>query len=109
MARRHGCAVVPGDMMMDWVTPAGGGAAAQSQQAVRGAGRARRWRGLTVRWRELAAVAPSWRRASPVPTTLFTSQPCDRGGRGGLGDDGERVVAEVGQHVHGLADDASGL
>ena len=38
MAFRRGCCVVPGDMMIDWVTPARGGAAAQSLWVVRGAG-----------------------------------------------------------------------
>jgi hypothetical protein len=46
----------PGDMMIDWVSPACGDAAAQSNQAVRLAcsGRQR----LTAVRRELAAVVP---------------------------------------------------
>ena len=46
----------PGDMMIDWASPACGDAAAQSNQAVRLAlsGRQR----LTADWRELAAVVP---------------------------------------------------
>jgi len=47
----------PGDMMIDWVSPPGGDAAAQSNQAVRlvpGKDRQR----LTAAWRELAAVVP---------------------------------------------------
>ena len=47
----------PGDMMIDWVSPACGDAAAQSNQAVRLA----LWQGrqrLTADRRELAAVVP---------------------------------------------------
>ncbi len=46
----------PGDKMIDWVSPACGDAAAQSNQAVRLARAGRRW--LTADWRELAAVVP---------------------------------------------------
>ena len=50
----RGCC--PGDMMIDWVSPACGDAAAQSNQAVRLA----RWgrQRLTAARRELAAVVP---------------------------------------------------
>ena len=53
--RGFGCC--PGDMMIDWVSPACGDAAAQSNQAVRLALVAGRQRLTAVR-RELAAVVP---------------------------------------------------
>jgi hypothetical protein len=42
----------------------------------------------------------------PVPVLNLSG---DGAGRGRLGDDGERLVAEVGQQVYRLADDAPGL
>ena len=48
----------PGDMMIDWVSPACGDAAAQSNQAVRLALRGKGRQRLTAPWRELAAVIP---------------------------------------------------
>ena len=52
----RGCC--PGDMMIDWVSPACGDAAAQSNQAVRVALREQGRRRLTAVRRELAAVVP---------------------------------------------------
>jgi hypothetical protein len=48
----------PGDMMTDWVSPACGDAAAQSNQAVRLALRGQGRQRLTAARRELAAVVP---------------------------------------------------
>ena len=48
----------PGDMMIDWVSPACGDAAAQSNQAVRLALRGKGRQRLTAARRELAAVVP---------------------------------------------------
>jgi hypothetical protein len=48
----------PGDMMIDWVSPACGDAAAQSNQAVRLAFRGKGRQRLTAARRELAAVVP---------------------------------------------------
>src|SRR5688500_648341 len=105
MAFRHVHLVVSGDMMIDGLTPPVEGAAAQSLWAVRGAG-CRRWRGLTATCPELAAVLYPHRDVrlarSHSPASRLSG---DRGRCGGLGGDGERVVAELGQDVHGLADD----
>ena len=58
LPRSAGRSCCPGDKMIDWVSPACGDAAAQSNQAVRLAlsGQGRQW--LTADWRELAAVVP---------------------------------------------------
>jgi hypothetical protein len=98
---------VPGDMMMDWVTPACGGAAAQSHWAVRNPGIP----ALARSDKDVPGAGrgddPSrwWCRPRPTPAR----SPSDHGGRCRLGDDRERVLAEIGEHVYGLADDAPGL
>jgi hypothetical protein len=42
----------------------------------------------------------------PVPRPVLSG---DAAGCGRLGDDGERLITQIGQQVHGLADDAPGL
>jgi hypothetical protein len=58
LPRPAGTRAVPGDMMMDWASPAGGG---RGRSVFGGRPRALRGRagsGLTAVWRELAAVIP---------------------------------------------------
>ena len=54
----RGAGCCPGDMMIDWVSPPCGDAAAQSNQAVRLALREQGRQRLTADRRELAAVVP---------------------------------------------------
>jgi hypothetical protein len=58
LPRSAGLGCCPGDMMIDWVSPACGDAAAQSNQAVRLALREQGRQRLTAARRELAAVVP---------------------------------------------------
>jgi hypothetical protein len=58
LPRSAGLGRCPGDMMIDWVSPACGDAAAQSNQAVRLALRGKGRQRLTAARRELAAVVP---------------------------------------------------
>ena len=58
LPRSAGRSCCPGDMMIDWVSPACGDAAAQSNQAVRLALRGQDRQRLTAVRRELAAVVP---------------------------------------------------
>jgi len=85
--------------------PACGDAAAQSNQAVRLA-RAGRQR-LTADWRELAAVVPIGEFGCGGPGRAGGHVLVTMAGVSGGG--GERVVAELGQDVMGLAEDLAGL
>jgi hypothetical protein len=58
LPRSAGLERCPGDMMIDWVSPACGDAAARSNQAVRAALREQARQRLTAVRRELAAVVP---------------------------------------------------
>ena len=58
LPRSAGLGRCPGDMMIDWVSPACGDAAAQSNQAARLALREQGRQRLTADRRELAAVVP---------------------------------------------------
>jgi hypothetical protein len=58
LPRSAGLGRCPGDMMIDWVSPACGDAAAQSNQAVRLALRGQGRQRLTAVRRELAALVP---------------------------------------------------
>jgi hypothetical protein len=58
LPRSAGLERCPGDMMIDWVSPPCGDAAARSNQAVRAALREQARQRLTAVRRELAAVVP---------------------------------------------------
>ena len=69
-------------MMMDWVPPACGGAAAQSLEAVRVPCAAGQVAELTAQWRELAAVVPHRVSAAPAAVPGSASRawsPCGAG------------------------------
>ena len=92
-------------MMIDWVSSRlRGDAAAQSIQAVRLALRGRTWERLTADWRELAAVMPHLVSSAPARGPPDRVRMATMGWMPGSGG-GERVVAELGQDVAGLAED----
>ena len=108
LPRSAGRGRCPGDMMIDWVSPACGDAAAQSNQAVR----------LALRARPAAADSGSAGagRGGPHRVSAAAAWPGRAGGsraghHGGEGvsGGGERVVAELGQDVAGLPEDLAGL
>jgi hypothetical protein len=107
LPRSAGRGRCPGDMMIDWVSPACGDAAAQSDQAVR-----------------LACLGPAAADSGSAGAGRggSPSGECGCGGPGRAGGHvlvtmamgisgrgGEGVVAELGQDVMGLAEDLAGL
>ena len=99
-------------MMINWVSSRlRGDAAARSIQAVRLALRGRTGSELTACWQELAAVVPHpvssapGSRLAPAASGWMATMRAGIAGSGG----GERVVAELGQDVAGLADYLAGL